>query len=210
MILVAIDTSTDTSGIALWDDSGLLAQMQWQSGRRHSEQVLAQLDHLCRLCAIQPTAITRVAVSCGPGSWSGIRVGISIANGIAIANDIPLVAVNALDMLAWPWRGQQPISVARSLGRGRIALAHYPADHWQPATISAHNTPLSALPTITACCCDTHLWAQLAPQLAHTTYHPPLHATPALVAMIALQSADAQAPVEPIYLGEPVQPLTPG
>ena len=106
MILVAIDTSTDTSGIALWDDSGLLAQMQWQSGRRHSEQVLAQLDHLCRLCAIQPTAITRVAVSCGPGSWSGIRVGISIANGIAIANDIPVVAVNALDMLAWPWRGQ--------------------------------------------------------------------------------------------------------
>lgn len=206
MILVAIDTSTDTSGVALWGESGLIAQTQWQSGRRHSEQVLAQLDQLCRLCDIQPRTITRVAVSCGPGSWSGIRVGISIANGLAIANDIPVVAVNALDMLAWPWRGQHPVSVARSLGRGRLALAHYPATTWTPATVTAHNTPIQAVPAAATFCCDSALWHQLAPQLGTTHYHPPLHATPALVAQIALLSADAQTPVEPIYLGDPVQP----
>ena len=207
MILVAIDTSSDMSGVALWGDSGALAQTQWQSGRRHSEQVLAQLDALCRLCDITPTMFTHVAASIGPGSWSGIRVGISIAKGLTIALDIPVVAVSALDVLAWPWRGQQPVSVALSLGRGRLACAHYPAHPWLPGSISAHNTPISSLTSATlqpTLCCDTSVWQQLAPQLTGIQQVAPLHATPALLAMVALQSPASTTPIEPIYLGDPV------
>ncbi len=207
MILVAIDTSSDMSGVALWGDTGLIAQTQWQSGRRHSEQVLAQLDALCRLCDITPTMITHVAASVGPGSWSGIRVGISIAKGLAIANDIPIVAVSALDVLAWPWRGQHPVSIALSLGRGRIACAHYPALAWTPGSISALNVPITTVTTTPMhpiLCCDAVVWHQLAPQLTGIQHAPPLHATPALLAAVALQSPPATTPIEPIYLGDPV------
>lgn len=205
MMLVAIDTSSDMSGVALYGAAGLLAQTQWQSGRRHSEQVLAQLDHLCRLCDVAPASVTHVAVSVGPGSWSGIRVGISIAKGLAIANDIPVIGVSTLDLLAWPWRGTQAISAALSLGRGRLAIAHYPATAWIPGSISAHNTPLSqCTPALfgTALCCDTRVWDQLALPVTH---HLPHHVTPALLATVALQTPASHAPVAPIYLGDPVQ-----
>lgn len=208
MMLVAIDTSSDTSGIALWDDSGLIAQTQWQSGRRHSEQVLAQLDALCRLCDLPPSRITQVAVSCGPGSWSGIRVGISIAKGLAIANDIPVVAVSALDVLAWPWRGIAPVSCALPIGRGRVALAHYPAHLWIPMHITAHNVPIEHVtgPMVApALCCAPHLWDQLSLPPTIVSHHAPFHATPALVATIARQTPATTTPVEPIYLGDPVQ-----
>jgi tRNA threonylcarbamoyladenosine biosynthesis protein TsaB len=207
MMLVAIDTSGDTSGIALWGDHGLIAQTQWQSGRRHSEQVLVQIDALCRLCDVAPSIITHVAVSCGPGSWSGIRVGISIAKGLAIANDIPVIAVNALDVLAWPWRTSAPITAALALGRGRVAMAHYPIQSWHPGSIAAHNMTVSQLSVDcagNAICCAPHLWTQL-PDAATITHHAPFHATPALVAAVALQTPATTIPVAPIYLGEAVK-----
>lgn len=208
MMLVAIDTSSDTSGVALWGATGLMAQLQWHSGRRHSEQVLAQLDQLCRLVDVTPSTITHVAVSCGPGSWSGIRVGISIAKGLAIANNIPVTAVNALDVLAWPWRGQHAITALLSLGRGRLAVAHYPAHAWTPGSVTPQNIPLSQLtsntPTLHVCC-DLPVWSHVHTQLPTAHHHDIPHATPALVAAIALQTPATTRPVEPIYLGDPVQ-----
>ena len=207
MILLAIDTSNELSGLALYQHHTLLAQIHWASARRHSEQLLPQLDALCRLANITPPQITSVAVSLGPGSWSGVRVGISMAKGIALANDAPIIGVSALDLIAWQWRGIKAITACLSLGRGHYAVAHYPATAWQPGNIQPHNVTLSQLADLdTPTICSTDLvWEQIYPSLPPHSIHIPTMTPPTLVAQIALfTGVDATAVIEPLYLGEAV------
>jgi len=207
MILLAIDTSSEFSGLALYHHHTLLAQIQWASARRHSEQLLPQLDALCRLANITPPQITRVAVSLGPGSWSGVRVGISMAKGLALANDAHIIGVNALDLLAWQWRGTHAITACLALGRGRYAVAHYPATPWHPGSVQPHNVTLSQLAHLdtSTVCCDELVWEQIHAVLPSHATHIPAITPPALVAQIALSSGvDATAVIEPLYLGEAV------
>lgn len=207
MILLAIDTSSELSGLALFQQQTMLAQIQWASARRHSEQLLPQLDALCRLTTITPAQITMVAVSLGPGSWSGVRVGISMAKGLALANDAHIIGVNALDVLAWQWRGTQAITACLALGRGRYAVAHYPDTDWQPSTIQPHNITLSQFAHIETpvICCDDLVWEQIHPNLPPDACHRRTTPLPAYIAQIALSlGADTTASIEPLYLGEAV------
>lgn len=207
MILLAIDTSSELSGLALYQHHTLLAQIQWASARRHSEQLLPQLDALCHLANITPPQITTVAVSLGPGSWSGVRVGISMAKGLALANNAHIIGVNALDIIAWQWRGTQAITACLALGRSRYAVASYPATAWHPGSIQPHNMTLSQLAHIDTpiLCCDDMVWEQILPSLPPHAIHIPTMTPPALIAQIALaMGVDATAVIEPLYLGEAV------
>lgn len=207
MILLAIDTSSELSGLALCHDHTILAQIQWASARRHSEQLLPQLDALCRLANITPPQITTVAVSLGPGSWSGVRVGISMAKGLALANDAHIIGVSALDVLAWPWRGVCAITTCLALGRGRYAIAHYPTTPWHPGTIPPHNVALPQLATLdaTTICCAPFVWEQIqATCPPHIIYRPAI-TPPALIAHIALAlDTTLTQLIEPLYLGDAV------
>ncbi|MFM2032351.1 MAG: hypothetical protein RLZZ297_1116 [Chloroflexota bacterium] len=204
-MILAIDTSGSRSGLALCDGDRLVAECQWQSGRRHSEQLLPQLDALCRLVAITPAQIRTVAVALGPGSWSGIRVGISIAKGLALATDATVIGVATLDALAWATRGQAGQACV-ALGRGRYAVAAYPASMWLPGSVSAEN--VAALPTTGPVWCDTEPASTLADTLP-ASFLQPQWARPLTYAQIThwlLTHPDApRAVVEPIYLGDPVQ-----
>jgi tRNA threonylcarbamoyladenosine biosynthesis protein TsaB len=207
MILLAIDTSSEFSGLALYHQHSLLAQIQWASARRHSEQLLPQLDALCRLANITPPQITTVAVSLGPGSWSGVRVGISMAKGLALANDAHIIGVSALDVLAWPWRDVCAITTCLALGRGRYAIAHYPATPWHPGTIQPHNVTIPQLATLdaTTICCAPFVWDQIqATCPPHLIYRPAI-TPPTLIAHIAfaLDTTLTQL-IEPLYLGDAV------
>jgi tRNA threonylcarbamoyladenosine biosynthesis protein TsaB len=214
-MMVAIDTSGSMSGLALMADDGtLLAEQSWYSERRHSEQVLAQLDGLCRLVDVSPADITRIAVSIGPGSWSGIRVGISIAKGIAIANNARIVGINALDVLAWDVRNQGPITTCIALGRGRFATATYPHTPWEIGSIAPTNQS-SADMTVAAhdlLVYEPHTAPLLPPTLGthlrqHCAWpHPRILAT--LGHHVFGTYPNGHATIEPIYLGEPVQPKT--
>jgi tRNA threonylcarbamoyladenosine biosynthesis protein TsaB len=207
MIGLAIDTSSELSGLALYHDHTLLAQIQWASARRHSEQLLPQLDALCRLANITPPQITTVAVSLGPGSWSGVRVGISMAKGLALANDAHIIGVNALDVLAWPWRGVCAITACLALGRGRYAVAHYPATPWHPGTIPPHNVALPQLANLdaTTICCAPFVWDQIqATCPPHIIYRPAI-TPPTLIAQIAFATDTTRTQlIEPLYLGDAV------
>ncbi len=207
MIGLAIDTSSELSGLALYHDHTLLAQIQWASARRHSEQLLPQLDALCRLANITPPQITTVAVSLGPGSWSGVRVGISMAKGLALANDAHIIGVNALDVLAWPWRGVCAITACLALGRGRYAIAHYPDTSWHPGTIQPHNVALPQLATLdtTMICCAPFVWEQIQavcpPHIVYLSAITP----PTLIAQIAFATDTTRTQlIEPLYLGDAV------
>jgi tRNA threonylcarbamoyladenosine biosynthesis protein TsaB len=202
-MLAVIDTSSPYSGIALCHAGTLLGEQQWLGGRRHSEQVLSQLAALCQLVGVKPADITSLAVTVGPGSWSGIRVGISIAKGIAIANQARVVGVGSLDQLAWRHRGHQAITACIALGRGRVAVADYPVD-WEPGQIPAHNRAASDLVLTQPVLCDEATWQQLgAPAQRFASTARPVDVAQ-IAALLLQRPPTADSVIEPIYLGDPV------
>ncbi|MBA3468997.1 MAG: tRNA (adenosine(37)-N6)-threonylcarbamoyltransferase complex dimerization subunit type 1 TsaB [Herpetosiphonaceae bacterium] len=125
-MLLAIDTTSDWGGVALYNQPGLLAEANWQIGRGHSAQILPMIHQLLANTATTVDDLTGVGVALGPGSWSGLRVGLSLAKGIALAANVPLLGVSSLDTLAYPHQrtGRSVMAVLR-LGRDRFAVAEY-------------------------------------------------------------------------------------
>ncbi len=125
-MLLAIDTSNEWTGIAFWDASGLRAETTWASGRQHTEQIPAQIDLLTRQLGIDQSALSVVAVATGPGSWSGLRAGMSLAKAIVFARKIPIIGITTLDALAQSQRGRAgTVLTLMRLGRDRYAAARY-------------------------------------------------------------------------------------
>ena len=105
-MLLAIDTSTDTASLALVRDSQVLAELTWYCGQNHTVELLPQLTHFLHQIESGLQAISGIIVARGPGSFNGLRVGISTAKGLAFSLGIP-VSESALwkqpptSMLKW-------------------------------------------------------------------------------------------------------------
>src|SRR5215213_12041164 len=121
-MLLAIDTSTTQTGLACYSERGLLGECVWQSGRDHSAQLLPQLSLLLRHLGRGRDEISAVAVALGPGSWSGLRVGMSTAKGFALARGVPVIGIGTLDALVYQHArpGAATVPLIR-LGRERFA-----------------------------------------------------------------------------------------
>lgn len=218
-MLLAIDTSTNDSGIALYDGERVLAECAWHSGRRHAEQVLPLIDHLTQSLDLDPADLAAVAVATGPGSWSGLRVGMSLAKAIAEARGLPIIGVPTLDALAYPHRhGALPVVPMVRLGRDRYGVAVYRRqDGWQRTT-PFQNLALEALPGLTDVglfCGDVDgaaralLIERLGDAATFATGVDNVR-RPAALAEIAWQrlaahDTDEIVTLEPIYLGSPVK-----
>lgn len=125
-MLLALDTATQWAGVALYNHDGLLAESNWRAGRGHSTQVLPMVQQLLANLGAATGDLTGVGVALGPGSWSGLRTGMSLAKGIAIAGDLPILGISSLDTLAYPHqRTGRSVVAAIKLGRDRFAVAEY-------------------------------------------------------------------------------------
>ena len=127
-MLLAIDTATHMAGLALFDPSRgwVLAEESWISVNRHTVELLPRLDRLLGQQGVTPDALTGLVVSLGPGSFTGLRIGLSVAKGLALARQIPVVGVPTLDVVAQPHMAQAlPIWAILQAGRGRICAAQY-------------------------------------------------------------------------------------
>src|SRR5688500_3629740 len=125
-MLLALDTSNEYAGVALWDRRGLLGEATWLAGRHQTEQLLPQVDLLLRHLSAAPTDLSVVAVATGPGSWSGLRAGISLAKALVIGRGLALIGVPTLDAVAHGRRGiGAPVVALGRLGRDRYALGRY-------------------------------------------------------------------------------------
>lgn len=220
-MLIALDTSTTQSGLACYDQGGLMGECAWQSGRNHTAHVLSQLDMLLHHTHYRPADIQAVAVATGPGSWSGLRVGLSIAKGLALAGEVPLIGVGTLDALAYqhhrPFMSIYPLI---RLGRERFATAEFLyGEAWQRLS-DYRNVSLDELcATIhdhTMFCgdIDPDTREQLRHRIDGQAYFPGAPATlrrPGYLAYLAWQrfvasDYDDTTHLEPIYLGEPARP----
>lgn len=126
--LLAIDTSTEQAGLAL-TDGDLTAELSWPAGRTQTVTVLPQIEQLLDLCGVDRDALGAVAVAIGPGTFTGLRVGLALAKGFVLARDLPLIGVPTLDIAAAPYAStDSPVVVAVAAGRGRIVWAAYGHD----------------------------------------------------------------------------------
>jgi tRNA threonylcarbamoyladenosine biosynthesis protein TsaB len=100
MRVLAIETSTLAGGVALLDDGRVVAEYALDVAVTHSERVMAAVDSLVRDARWHPRDLQGVAVAVGPGSFTGLRIGLATAKGLALALDIPIAAVPTLDAMA--------------------------------------------------------------------------------------------------------------
>jgi tRNA threonylcarbamoyl adenosine modification protein YeaZ len=123
---LAIDTSTDTASLALVWDRHVLAELTWRCGQNHTRQLLPNLEYLLRQFELSPAEITGIIVARGPGSFNGLRVGISVAKGLAFSLGIPIIGISSLATEAYQYAETGlPVCPIFNAGRGEIATATY-------------------------------------------------------------------------------------
>lgn len=128
MILV-IDSSTRCAGVALADEQRVLSCRVWYSTANHTAELMPAVADILRGQEVKLGALTGIAVALGPGGFSALRVGISVAKGLAIASGAPLVGVGTLDLEAYPYlESGLPVCALLDAGRGEAASAHFGSD----------------------------------------------------------------------------------
>lgn len=123
---LAIDTSTDTASLALFQDTEVLAELTWHCGQNHTTQLLPHLAHLLDRTRTDLQSVSAIVVARGPGSFNGLRVGVSTAKGLAFCLGIPVVGISTLAADAYQHAETGlPICPVFNSGRGEIATAIY-------------------------------------------------------------------------------------
>ena len=100
MKILAADTSTSILSVALCEGDRAIAETVVDCGRSHAERMLATVDWVLSEAGVTLRDVDALAVSAGPGSFTGLRVGVATWKGLALAADLPLIAVPTLDALA--------------------------------------------------------------------------------------------------------------
>jgi tRNA threonylcarbamoyladenosine biosynthesis protein TsaB len=106
MIVLGLDTATTTAGIAIVDGDGRVLGEARHSTSGRGADLLVAIDEVCRAAGVAPAALGAIAIGAGPGSFTGLRIGMATAKGIAFAAGRPLWAVSSLAALADDARGE--------------------------------------------------------------------------------------------------------
>ena len=123
-MLLAIDTSTRHAGVALWSEDRPIMSLSWYSSRNHTAELMPAIENILEKAGAGPAALSAIAVALGPGGFSALRVGISVARGLAPPSNLPVVGVGTLEMEAYPYGGAGlPICPVLDVGRGEVASA---------------------------------------------------------------------------------------
>ena len=99
-LILCIETGTDICSVGIARDGELVSLRESDEGRDHAKKVGVFVDELLRETGVSPDELDAVAVGMGPGSYTGLRIGVSFAKGLCYGLNIPLVAVGSLDALA--------------------------------------------------------------------------------------------------------------
>jgi tRNA threonylcarbamoyladenosine biosynthesis protein TsaB len=125
-MLLAIDTSTESIGVALFDGVQILSEMVWVSDQYHTVELAPTVDSLLERVAVPIDELRVVAVALGPGSFTGLRIGLAFAKGMALAKHLDLIGVPTLDILAVSQPASDlPMAAVLHAGRGRLAVGWY-------------------------------------------------------------------------------------
>ena len=167
-MLMAVDTSTAQVGLAVYDGSQVIGEYAWRSSQRHTVELAPAIFELLARCGLTVDNIRALGVALGPGSFTSLRVGLSLVKGLAIARQLPLIGIPTLDILA----AAQPLSrlpllAAIQSGRGRLAAGWYRRSKhgWQakgPARVMTVKTLLQEVESPAIVCAELTAEERLA------------------------------------------------
>ena len=100
MLLLAFETSAKSCSAALHDGKGLLAESYQNSGLTHSQTLMVMAEALLKVCGKSAADVTHLAVAAGPGSFTGVRIGVSAATGFAWGAELPVYGGSTLEAMA--------------------------------------------------------------------------------------------------------------
>jgi len=129
MICLGIDTSTPIVRVALTKDGDALQSSSGQSGKTHSETLLVAVREATDRAGVSLSSVDLIAVGCGPGAWTGLRVGITTAKALAYALSLPIVGVSTFEAVAAGLKGYcGDVVVVLDARRGEICGARFVVD----------------------------------------------------------------------------------
>ena len=100
MLILAFETSAKSCSVAVHDGQKLLAESYQNSGLTHSQTLMVMAQDLLKVCGKSPADVTHLAVAAGPGSFTGVRIGVSAAKGFAWGAELPVYGVSTLQAMA--------------------------------------------------------------------------------------------------------------
>jgi len=159
-MLLAVDTSTAQVGLAVYDGAQVIGEYAWRSSQRHTVELAPAVFDLLKRCGLTMGDIRALGVALGPGSFTSLRVGLSLVKGFALARSLPLIGIPTLDVLA----AAQPLSrlpllVGIQAGRGRLAAGWYRRSKgsWQakgPARVVTPQTLVDEVKSLAIVCAE--------------------------------------------------------
>lgn len=214
-IMLAIETSQREGSVALRDQQGTVHLEQLQSARRHDDDLLPAIDRLMARCGLKPSDLSSVAVSVGPGGFTGLRIAVTTAKMFAEALKVHLVAVPSALVAAEGTPGGALARLVALAGKADTfwaTMLQRPAigEPWQiigePALMDHQQMPITGIDEVLA---DDHLPAaarQVCEQ-AGLSITPPQFSAEACL-RVAQPLLEARGPVDPLYL-VPIYPRQP-
>jgi len=132
---LSIDTASEMASVALSQEGVLQAEVTWRCRRNHTSELLSTIDRLLTQAGASKGDLTAVFACTGPGMYTGLRVGVSTAQGLAYALKLPVAGVGRLELdayqhAAFPGR----IIAVHRAGRGELAWAAYRSLPWREVT----------------------------------------------------------------------------
>lgn len=143
-MLLAVDTSTTTIGIALYDDPSVIAEMQWTTTNHHTVELTTAVEQLMKRSSVKPEQLSLLVVALGPGTFTGLRIGLAFIKGLALALRQPVIGIPTFDyMAAAQPPSENPMAVILPAGRSRLAVGwfSYQDDNWQSTSKPEVMTP---------------------------------------------------------------------
>jgi tRNA threonylcarbamoyladenosine biosynthesis protein TsaB len=220
VLVIGIESATQHAGVALADHGGVLAHVASGRPKRHTETLMPAVDAACALAGRHIGEVGVVAVDIGPGLFTGMRVGIATAKGLALALDVPMIGISSLDLVAYPMRfTQRLIAACVDARKGEVFSALY---RQVPGGVQRVREPIVSTPEVLVAELDTLATdvvvvgdgainhAHAFTELKHTELGDRWLAVPSAAVLVELAHAKAlreewvsPARVEPVYLRAP-------
>jgi tRNA threonylcarbamoyladenosine biosynthesis protein TsaB len=205
MVMLALDTCLEGCSAALYAGAELLAARFEIMERGQAERLPVMVAEICREKGFSPKALTRVAVTRGPGTFTGVRIGLSYAKGLGLARNIPVIGIDTLLATAVPHIGAaKPLLIAHTAGgTGKVYTATYDGHSLMTLRMPALLSPGEAGQDFTEALvigtgAEAVVSANPALSLAKGHHLPQA----ALFGAYALDLPPAEHPADPLYLRE--------
>lgn len=139
MRILAVETATLVGGIAIVDEMGLISEIRLNVSVEHSERLMPAIEHLLKESGLTINDIDAFAVSAGPGSFTGLRVGLATVKGLSFATQKPVIAVSTLEAMAWHFPyARYPVCPVLDARRRQVFTALY---RWKDGDFIALREP---------------------------------------------------------------------